>query len=208
MARKYEIRVGEALKDAWQIFLKGPEVFIGLAFVWLLVNFLLSYLPVAGQLATLLIYSIMPASIYMAAASATGKETVSFRAAAEEIVPFVPQLLTLGVIKGILISVGLLLLVLPGIYLVVVLFYAELFVLLRRQSFWEAMKSSHELARANLLGSFGLCLFMVLLAWSGVLLVGIGLLLSMPMAFLTLFCVFRRISFQQDPVVVPAESTS
>ena len=55
-------------------------------------------------------------------------------------------ILALGVAKSILIMLGFTLLVLPGIYVMVALAFAELFLVLRGSTFVDAMKESQKLA--------------------------------------------------------------
>jgi len=96
---------------------------------------------------------------------------------------------------------GFLLLFLPGVYLMVIFLFAEFFVTLKGKQFVDALKESKKLADQNLLGVLGLVVFTFLLAASGALLVGIGLLVTLPLSLLLLYCVFRRICVQ----VVSAE---
>lgn len=193
MSEKYNIRLGDALKEAWAIFLKGPEVFVGVTFLYFAVVFVLGYLPVVGQLITLLMVSLFIPAYLKLAQEGEGKERITFESL-QGLVPLLPQLLALSLVKGILISIGFMLLFFPGVYLIVIFFFAECFAVLKGRAFVDALKDSKRLADQNLLGVLGLTVFLAMLAFSGLLLVGLGVLLTLPLAALVLYCVFRRVN--------------
>lgn len=197
---KHEIRLGDALKEAWGIFLKGPEVFVGVTFLYFAVVFTLNHLPVVGQLINIVVFSLLIPAFLLLAASGEGKERITFEAL-KGLTPHVPQLLALSVVKSILLGIGFMLLFFPGIYVMVACLFAECFVVLAGKPFLDALKASQRLAHENFLGVLGLMIVVVMLAMSGLLLVGIGVLVTLPLALLLLYCVFRRVR-AQAPVVV------
>ncbi len=195
MTAKYEIRLSEALKEAWAIFCKSPEVFVTFTFALIALFMVLAYLPFVGPLASLLISALGPAAFFVAAEDGFYKDSISFQSLLK--LPAVaPQLLMLFVVKAILIGVGFFFLVLPGIYLTVIFAFSELFVVLEGKNFLDALKASKALADHNLLGILGLCFFLGILSFSGSLLIGLGLLVTIPVSLLTLYCVFRRVNLR------------
>ncbi len=202
MQESYEIRLGDALKEAWAIFMKGPEVFVSLTFLYFALVFVLGHLPVLGQLLTFLFSSFLPAAFILAAESGTGRDRLSFESL-QKLLPIAPQLLALSVAKSILISLGFMLLFLPGIYAVVVLIFAELYLILKNVPFVDAMKASQKLAHENFLGVLGMVIFCGLLAFSGALMVFVGLLLTIPLAILIPYSIFRRVAADRPVVITP-----
>lgn len=193
MSDPYEIRLSDALKDAWAIFTKAPEVFVALAFGIFAACMVLTHLPLVGPLISLLLAALGPASFFVAAEEGSRRGKITFESL-KAILPMAPQLLMLFVVKWILIGAGTLLFILPGIYLAVIFVYAELFVVLEGRNFLEALRLSKDLASRSFLSTFGLCFFLAMVAGAGALLVLIGLLLTVPMALLVLYCVFKRAS--------------
>lgn len=192
MNEGYEIQLTEGLKNAWGVFSKAPEVFVGIAFALLALSITLAGLPIVGAFLGLLISALGPACIFLAAEEGYQKDAASFHSL--EVIPTIfPQLLALFVVKAVLIGLGFFFLILPGIYLTVTLVFAELYVVVERKTFLEALKASHSLASRNLLGVLGMGIILGALACSGALLVGLGLLVTVPLALLTLHAVFRRI---------------
>ncbi len=191
MQEKSEIQIGPALKEAWAIFLKAPEIFVVITFGSVAVSWAGNLIPGVGMLLTVIVASFMPSAFFLAANAAQRKEKISF-ADLEPLKSLAPQLLMLGVVRAILSSIGFFLLVLPGFYVLLALLFADLYVVQEGRSFLEAMKASHKLFRDNWLGVLGLGFFLGLLCFSGFLLAFIGALLTVPMAFITGYCVFQR----------------
>jgi uncharacterized membrane protein len=91
---------------------------------------------------------------------------------------------------------GFLLLVLPGIYLTVSYIFANQFVLFKGMSFWPAMEKSRKLVTQSWFAVFGLCFVTFCIGFLGFLLLGVGLLVSVPVAVLMLYYGFRDIQAQ------------
>ena len=195
MNESFEVRLHEALRNSWAVFSKAPEVFIGIAFGLFAISIVFASLPVVGPFVGMLICALGPACIFLAAEDGYRKEAATFQSL-EAIPALLPQLLALFVVKYILIGLGFLLLVLPGIYLVITLSFAELYVIAEKKTFLDAMKASHALVRRNLLGVTALLLVVLLFAFSGALVIGLGMLVTAPLALLTLHAVFRRVSLR------------
>jgi uncharacterized membrane protein len=192
MSEKYEIRLSDALKEAWGIFMKGPEVFVGITFLYFAVIFVIGKIPLLGALVSFLAYSLLFPAYIAAADASTGKEKVTFESL-QGLVPLVPQILALSVVKGILLTAGFFLLFFPGLFLMVAFLFAELILVLERKQFVDALKESYRLASQNLLGVLGLLVFVFFLTFSGILLVGIGVLVTLPLSALVIYSVYRRI---------------
>lgn len=193
-----EIKIGKSLQAAWQIFLKAPEIFTLLTLGYFAANFFLSRIPGVGTLIVVLICSFsLPAYAVIAEKiRLTGQAKFSDLQA---LVQMAPQLLFVSVLEWIFITIGLCLLILPGIYIAVIYTFAQLFVVMQGKTFWEAMEASRQLVNKNWFGVFGLKLFIYLLILTGFLLVGIGILVTGPLAALTLYCVFRDIT---EPTII------
>jgi uncharacterized membrane protein len=201
MSEKNEIRLGNSLKEAWNIFLKGPEIFVAITFLYFAVVFVLGGLPVVGQLISFLVLWLLQPAFILLAEQAETDEKVSFDSL-QKLVPLAPQLLALGVVKSLLTAAGFALLFFPGLYVITVLAFVELLVVLKGRSFVEALKESHKLAHENLLGVLGMVAFCWLLLLSGFLLIGLGALVTIPLAVLVPYRVFRSLG-KRPEVIIP-----
>lgn len=198
MSESIPIHVEASFKEAWALFGKAPEVFITIAFALLGAVMVLGSWPVIGQFASLLLSAVGPAAFFLVAQEVASKGSASFESL-KGLVPLFPQLLALTVVKSLIVGVGFLLLVLPGIYLCVLLAFADLFVVTENKSFVDALKASRDLVHGSWFRVFGLLIVIGVIAFSGVLLIGIGLLATIPFAALMLFTAFRR---ARSPLVV------
>jgi len=97
------------------------------------------------------------------------------------------QILLLLLVGGFLVSLGLMLLVVPGVVLSVWWLYGIYFVVDRKLGFWEAMSASREaVGRTGFLNHLGVLLILVILNSLGGALSGLGTLLTSPFTFLLL----------------------
>lgn len=193
MQPRYEIQIGRSLQEAWQLFLLAPEIFTVLTLFDLFAIFALGWIPGLGLLLNLAVGALALPAFFLIADRLRTQGRASFGDLRELMHP-APQLLAIFVLKSIFLTVGFALLFLPGLFLATIYLFAELFALLHGRTFWEAMEASRRLAQANWFGCFGLLAFCGILAFSGALLAGIGLLLTVPLAALVLYSAFRQIT--------------
>jgi uncharacterized membrane protein len=92
-------------------------------------------------------------------------------------------LLLLSVVAGLLIGIGTLLLIIPGVYLAVAYFFAANLVVDRRLDFWPAMELSRNTVHPRWFSFFVFVLLLVVLNLVGTLFLGLGLLVTIPVSF-------------------------
>ena len=93
---------------------------------------------------------------------------------------FIPLLLT-AMVGGALTGIGLLLLIIPGIYLMVSYLFASCLVVDRRLDFWPALELSRRTVQPQWFSLFAFLLLLILLNLVGAALLLIGLLVSVPL---------------------------
>jgi hypothetical protein len=102
-----------------------------------------------------------------------------------------------------LLALGLIALVIPGIYLAVSYLFAIPMGIFGGLDPWSAMEWSRKLITRNWWRFFGLLLVLVLLNLLGFLLAGIGLLFTIPFTFLVIYSVFedltREVFSEEEP---------
>jgi hypothetical protein len=99
------------------------------------------------------------------------------------------------------IAFGLLAFIVPGIYLGVGYLFAMLMGIFGGMEPWSAMEWSRKLISRNWWQFFALLLVLLVFNLLGLLLVGVGLLLTMPLTFLVLYVVFEDLTrevFSED----------
>jgi len=100
----------------------------------------------------------------------------------------------ISLLTQVLIAIGLIALIIPGIYLAVGYLFAIQMGIFGGLDPWSAMEWSRKLITRNWWRFFGLLLVLVVLNALGLLLAGIGLRFTVPLTFLVLYVVFEEIT--------------
>jgi len=175
-----EVKVGDYVKAGWELFKKYPAGFVGYFIIILVASIALRLVPVVGMLAGFVLVSPLNAGFFVVGAKLLKNQTpdfVDFFGGFK----FFLQLALLGVVSSILITLGLVLLIVPGIYLIVSYLFTVMFVVDRRLDFWPAMETSRRAVQPAWFKVFVLLLMLVVLNLAGALLLGVGLLVSIPL---------------------------
>ena len=175
-----EVKVGDYVKAGWELFKKYPAGFVGYFIITLVTSFALNLVPLIGWLIGFALISPLNAGFFVVGAKLLKNQTPEFADFFGGFKLFVPLAL-LGVVSSILISIGLILLIVPGIYLIVSYLFAIMFVVDRRLDFWPAMETSRRAVQPAWFKVFVLFLLLVVLNLAGALLLGVGLLVSVPL---------------------------
>lgn len=99
-----------------------------------------------------------------------------------------------SMIYGAIVIVGLMLLILPGIYLAIRYMYFMFFIVDKDVSIQDSFKQSAEITRGNVFQLFVLGLILFLVEALGALLLGIGLIFTTPVAMMAAVYVYRKLS--------------
>ncbi len=102
---------------------------------------------------------------------------------------FIPLLL-LTIVSGILIFIGFIAFIIPGIYLSVAYTFAIFFVIFARMEFWDAMEASRHLTGKQWFDFFLLILVLGILNLLGAMIFGVGLLFTLPISFCALYAAY------------------
>jgi len=142
--------------------------------------------------ATLITYPLLLAGLYVMIIRLDAGESVALGNLADGLPRFVP-LLVASVVISLLVTLGLMLLVLPGIYLAVAWGFTTLNIIDRDMDFWPAMEDSRRTITAHFLPYFGLVLIMLVLVALGSLPLGLGLLVAIPVCLGAQYRFYRRL---------------
>ncbi|MEN8252963.1 MAG: hypothetical protein ABFQ62_01145 [Patescibacteria group bacterium] len=99
-----------------------------------------------------------------------------------------------SVLVGLMVIVGLIFLIIPGIYLALKYQFAPYLVIDKKMGAIEAIKKSGEMTKGKLMDLFFLALVMLLINILGVLALGVGLLVSTPVSMLSVAYVYKKLN--------------
>jgi uncharacterized membrane protein len=174
--------LGEYFKTGWGLFKQYPGGFVGFCLLNLLIQGLLNSLSYVGAVASIAITSPLFMGNFIVSAKLLQGQAPEFRDFFAGFQYFLPLLL-LSLIAGFFIGIGTLLLIIPGVYLAVAYIFAAYLVVDRRLDFWPAMELSRHTVHPRWFGFFAFMLLLVLLNLAGAVLLGVGLLVTIPLSF-------------------------
>lgn len=104
------------------------------------------------------------------------------------------NLISTNLISSIFIILGLILLILPGIYLAVGYMFCLLFVIFGGFDFWTSMELSRKLVHTNWWKFFLFIMVLILLNVLGFICLIVGLFVTIPMTYLAMYILFEELT--------------
>ncbi len=189
-----DFNISTIIDKAWEMFKARAMFHVGFAF-------LISSIQLAFTLFLedfVFIYSIflappLIAGFYLVANRMSQKEYVDFQNYFDGFKYMLP-LIIVNLITAIFILCGIILFILPGIYLGVGYLFSLLFVLFGGFDFWTAMEYSRRLVHTNWWKFFGFVLILLLINIGGLLCLVVGLLVTIPLTYLSVYVLFEELT--------------
>jgi Protein of unknown function (DUF975) len=207
---------GAAIRFGWETFKRRPWFFVGASLIIAVIYLLLGSLTSAID--TTLMGSPDDRSIFGSLVSCAlgvlvGMGVTAFYLAAHDNVDTValselwhPQpfwkYLGASILLALAIAVGFILLIVPGIIFALMFMFTTFIVVDRELGPIEAMKESNRITRGYKWSLLGLVLMFVLINLLGVLALGVGLLVSLPVSSLAFVHAYRQLSGRAVPDAV------
>jgi uncharacterized membrane protein len=176
--------LSDYFKTGWGLFKQYPGGFVGFCLVNLVIQLALSRIPSVGVLASAVVSTPLLMGNFTVSAKLLQGQTPEFSDFFQGFQYFLPLLL-LSLVAGLFIGIGTILLIVPGVYLAVAYLFASYLVVDRRLDFWPAMELSRLTVNPRWFGFFAFMLLLALLNLAGALLLGLGLLVTIPLSFCT-----------------------
>jgi len=180
----YTVNTGAYLRRGLEIFRMKIEFFV----LFTLVFFLLIAIPGFG---ILILQSLSAGFLLVALYLSSGKQ-VFFEDFFDGFKHFA-GLLLFTLVSYIIIFVGFILLVIPGIYFVVSYVFAPFFIIFSKMDFWNAMETSRKLVGKEWFSIFGFLFVLVCINMLGAMALGIGLLFTVPFSYCAIYAAFDDI---------------
>ena len=187
LQRHAPIDISGAISRGWALVRDNLAVLVGATALGWLVTIGLAAVPVLGWIVG---FVLLGGLDYMFLRRIRGEEVqigdvfAGFNRASLD-------LTMAGLVKWLLTSLGLLLCILPGIYLAVGYLFALPLVIDKKMEFWTAMEVSRRVVHEHWWSMFALVIVLALVALAGFLACGIGALISIPVASAALMFVYE-----------------
>lgn len=178
LQRHVVIDISGAISRGWALVRDNMAVLVGATVLGWLVTVGLAFVPILGWIVGFVLLGgldFMYVRRIRGEAVQVGDVFAGFNLA------FV-NLAMAGLVKWLLISLGFLLCILPGIYLGVGYVFALPLVIDKKMEFWTAMEVSRRVVHEHWWSTFALVIVLALIAFAGFLLCGVGALITIPVS--------------------------
>ena len=187
LQRRASIEISSALSRGWALVRDNLFELIGASLLAWLITVGLAFVPILGWIVG---FVLMGGLDYMLLKRIRGERVMIGDVFAGFNRAFL-DLTMAGLVKWLLTSIGLILCILPGIYLAIGYVFALPLVIDKQMDFWTAMEVSRRVVHEHWFSVFALVIVLVLVALAGFLLCGIGALISVPVASAALMYVYE-----------------
>ncbi len=195
IASGYDFRFGDYFNSGMDIFKKNMGSFIGFGALVGGIIIVLSIIPYVGSLAGSLLQTVFVAGIYIVANDIVRNQTPDFNRFFAGF-KFAGELILAQLVSGVLILIGVLLLIIPGIYLAISYSFTGFFIIFMNYGFWDAMEWSRRIVTKNFWPVFGFALVMGMINVAGALFCGLGLIFTIPFTACATYAAFENIISQ------------
>jgi hypothetical protein len=186
------IDIGACLNRAWDLYMKDFGALFGVTALMLLLNAIALYaasrvnLYTGGYLFNALVCTPLMAGLFWFYLKRIRGETASVEDLfAGYRMAFMPLLLA-AMIKGVLIGLGTLFCVLPGLFLSLIWAFTTPLIIDKRLEFWPAMETSRQAVMENVFAFLLLFLLSAGIFLSGILACGVGFIFTAPLSLLVI----------------------
>jgi hypothetical protein len=122
--------------------------------------------------------------------------------------PSLGQLILLGLVKGVLVLIGLAFCIIPGVYLSVAWVFATPLVIDRRMGFWDALELSRKTVSRHWFVVLGFLIVNSLLMMAGLIACCVGFFVTLPIGTAALLCAYESVFSQTRPASASGSSPS
>lgn len=196
--------IKEILTKAWEMFKSRALFHVGyMVLIATIQAFFALYLKDFTFLYSLFLAPPIVCGFYLVANRQSQNEYIDFQNYFDGF-KYWWNLVTTNLISSIVIVLGIICFILPGIYLLIGYMFCLLFVIFGGFDFWTSMELSRKLVHTNWLKFFlfGLALFALNIV--GFLFLIVGLLITVPMTYLSVYILFEELTI--DAVDEPKET--
>ncbi|MBN2778318.1 MAG: hypothetical protein JXR36_11780 [Bacteroidales bacterium] len=189
----YEFKFNQYMRDGFELFKKEMGSFVGFfAAMFGLFVVLNVVLGNYSGIVTNLVQPAFAAGALLVANDILMNRKPGFNRFFDGFKFFIPLLL-LSIVSGVLIMIGLLFLIVPGVYLAVSYSFANMLVIFLGYDFWPAMDISRKIVSKHWWDFFGFALVLGLINLGGILACGVGVIFTAPATLCMTYCAFEDI---------------
>ncbi|BAU63962.1 hypothetical protein STA3757_13310 [Stanieria sp. NIES-3757] len=200
LKQNYTFKTGQYFQRGWQIFQQYLWQFIGFTVLVIVISAFTARLPYPlginedgqGGIINGILSPVLVAGIYIVAFKIAKNRIISFSDFFLAFNKFLPIFLV-NLVGTFLTVLGCFLLIIPGIYLAVAYLFGICFVIEKHFSFWSALETSRKIITKKWFAFFAFVLLLGLLNLGGLLVLGVGLIFTIPLTVCIIVAAFEDI---------------
>jgi hypothetical protein len=173
------------VKPHWLILSSFTAVYVG-------VIALLLRMPEIGQIVQMIVSGPISAGYYLSIHRIFNNQPISFESFLEGFKIFLPTMIV-SMLVGLLITVGFVLLVIPGFFFMLIYLFAMPLVVFDRIDFWPAMESSRVIIMKRFKEALILGIAIIGINILGAMALGIGIFFTIPLSYAIIYTAYHDI---------------
>jgi len=211
---KFEFSIRKTIKESWGLFKLSPWFYVALTLIMVVINFAGGdkvpwYLSLVGSIASIIMSYVW---ISVALSTVDGKtDLLHFKKLSKHLPSFRTFFIFLGVwfVSGFFTILGLIALIIPGIYIMVRLMFAHTAYVDRKGTIMQSLRYSWHLVRGEVFWTVFLTgLVSIGLVILGIVMLGVGFFVLYPISVFLVTKLYRMLSLhheEQSIIVQPVE---
>jgi len=156
LAKNVTLDIGQCFRRGWTSLVENPGLFIGAAGLLVLMRLALALIPCAGDVANRILYGAFYGGFYLIYLKRLRGQPTGLGELFAGFSRNFSQLMLAGIVSQLLIAIGVICCVIPGIYLAVVWRFSLPLVMDKGLEFWSAMEVSRRVINRYWFQIFGL----------------------------------------------------
>ena len=194
-ARGVTLDLGAALSRGWELLKTDYWTFVGVTALMIVVLAVANFIPIAG----LLLNGVLLGGVQYYYLKRLRGQSAELSDCFLGFSVMTGALIIASLLVTVFTTIGIFLLILPGIYLAVAYSFTFLLALDHGLDFWPAMEVSRRVITKNWFWMFLLIIVAALLSALGLLLVGIGYFLTAPLFYATIVAAYEQLIGPRQP---------
>lgn len=181
--------IGDCFSEGWALYKKDPVLLSGATILMAVICGIVGLVPLLGTV----VYPPLLAGLYSMIIRLDRGESITIKNLFDGFQQIFPLLIA-SLLISMFVTIGLILLVLPGLYLLVIYGFTTLFIIDGKQDFWPAMENSRRILHAHFWSYALFALLLALICILASLPLGLGLIIAAPVCLAAQYRYYQAVT--------------
>jgi hypothetical protein len=208
IGRAGKLRIWHCVGRAWRLTTSNFWAIVGGTFIGLLVLGVIQMIPLLGTVAGFFLSGVLYGGLYLYYLKYVRGESADLGVIFSGFSATFGPLMLASLVSSLLTTLGILLLILPGIYLAIAYLFTFLLIQDRKLDFWCAMEVSRRVITAQWWRVFGLMIVAGFFACLGIIGLFIGIFVTLPILFGAIVYAYEDLVNPPSVAAAPAPASA